>query len=93
MAEALPSPVRVSPFIKFCRWGALTAGVIWGVHRYRVLSKKETAFREIEAKRQVELTKHQEIKKLRDTRVELLQLAKDTGVPIPEDFDKQYPEV
>ncbi|XP_043271629.1 ATP synthase subunit e, mitochondrial [Venturia canescens] len=52
-AELNPRPVRVSPLIKFGRWSFLIAGIAYGVVNQNRLSKKETAWREAEAKRKV----------------------------------------
>nr|ADO33016.1 H+ transporting ATP synthase subunit e [Biston betularia] len=46
-------PVRVSPLIRFGRWSFLTAGILYGAFHNSRLSKKETKFREIEAKEKV----------------------------------------
>ncbi|KAI4459760.1 atp synthase e chain mitochondrial [Holotrichia oblita] len=51
--SGLPAPVRVSPLIKFSRWSLLTVGVLYGAFHHNRLSKKETAFREVEAKQKV----------------------------------------
>ncbi|XP_065157673.1 ATP synthase subunit e, mitochondrial [Atheta coriaria] len=51
--SALPAPVNVSPLIRFGRWGMLSAGIMWGMFHHNRLSKKETAFREVEAKQKV----------------------------------------
>uniref|UniRef100_A0A0K8RES3 ATP synthase F(0) complex subunit e, mitochondrial n=1 Tax=Ixodes ricinus TaxID=34613 RepID=A0A0K8RES3_IXORI len=48
MVELAP-PVAVSPFIRACRWGALTAGVFYGAYHFRRLSRKETKLREYES--------------------------------------------
>ncbi|XP_017778194.1 PREDICTED: ATP synthase subunit e, mitochondrial [Nicrophorus vespilloides] len=52
-APALPAPVNVSPLIRFGRWGLLSAGILYGMFHQNRLSKKETAFREIEGKQKV----------------------------------------
>ncbi|CAH0553207.1 unnamed protein product [Brassicogethes aeneus] len=48
------APVRVSPLIKFGRWSFLGVGVMYGAFHQNRLSKKETAFREIDNKRKAE---------------------------------------
>ncbi|CAN8000109.1 unnamed protein product [Ixodes pacificus] len=53
MVELAP-PVAVSPFIRACRWGALTAGVFYGAYHFRRLSRKEAKLREYETQ-QMEL--------------------------------------
>uniref|UniRef100_G3MRV9 ATP synthase F(0) complex subunit e, mitochondrial n=1 Tax=Amblyomma maculatum TaxID=34609 RepID=G3MRV9_AMBMU len=55
MVELAP-PVSVSPFIRACRWGFLTAGIFYGAFHYRRLSRKEAKVREYEAK-QMEMLK------------------------------------
>ncbi|KAG5887875.1 hypothetical protein JTB14_011410 [Gonioctena quinquepunctata] len=52
--SALPAPVRVSPLIKFGRWSFLGLGVVYGLFHQNRLSKKETAFREVESKLKIE---------------------------------------
>ncbi|KAL6429802.1 hypothetical protein ACFW04_007588 [Cataglyphis niger] len=47
-AELNPRPLRVSPFIKFCRWSLLLSGIAYGVYHQRRLSRKENARREEE---------------------------------------------
>ncbi|XP_076364340.1 ATP synthase, subunit E [Tachypleus tridentatus] len=89
MTELAP-PVRVSPFIRACRWGALTAGVLWGMTRYRSLSKKENALREYEEKQRVILEARRAEEKKRANKEELLYLAKESGVPIPPNFEEQF---
>ncbi|GAB1860521.1 ATP synthase subunit e, mitochondrial [Camponotus japonicus] len=49
-AELNPRPLRVSPFIKFCRWSLLFTGIIYGAYHQRRLSKRENARREEELK-------------------------------------------
>ncbi|XP_072746031.1 uncharacterized protein Atpsyne [Anoplolepis gracilipes] len=47
-AELSPRPLRVSPFIKFCRWSLLLTGIVYGAYHQRRLSKRENARREEE---------------------------------------------
>lgn len=89
MAELAP-PVRVSPFIRGCRWGALILGIMWGATRHRSLSKKEAKLREIEAKKRVILEAKQAEEKKRLNKEEMLYLAQQAGVPIPPNFDEQF---
>ncbi|XP_020283338.1 ATP synthase subunit e, mitochondrial [Pseudomyrmex gracilis] len=43
-----PRPLRVSPFIKFCRWSLLLTGIVYGAFHHRRFSKIENARREEE---------------------------------------------
>ncbi|EZA55283.1 hypothetical protein DMN91_006607 [Ooceraea biroi] len=47
-AELNPRPLRVSPFIKFCRWSLLVTGIAYGAFHHRRYSKRENARREEE---------------------------------------------
>ncbi|KAH0949067.1 hypothetical protein HN011_004701 [Eciton burchellii] len=47
-AELNPRPLRVSPFIKFCRWSLLLTGIAYGAFHHRRYSRKENARREEE---------------------------------------------
>ncbi|XP_050458421.1 ATP synthase subunit e, mitochondrial [Cataglyphis hispanica] len=47
-AELNPRPLRVSPFIKFCRWSLLLSGIAYGAYHQRRLSRIENARREEE---------------------------------------------
>ncbi|XP_070150399.1 ATP synthase subunit e, mitochondrial [Polyergus mexicanus] len=49
-AELNPRPLRVSPFIKFCRWSLLLTGIAYGAYHQRRLSRRENARREEELK-------------------------------------------
>ncbi|XP_067129484.1 ATP synthase subunit e, mitochondrial [Centruroides vittatus] len=89
MAE-LAAPVRVSPFIRGCRWGALVLGIMWGITRQRSLSKKEAKLREIEAKKKVILDAKRAEEKKRLNKEEMLYLAKEAGVPVPPNFEEQF---
>ncbi|XP_037068162.1 ATP synthase subunit e, mitochondrial-like [Pollicipes pollicipes] len=88
---ASQAPVRVSPLIKAGRWSALLVGVLYGSKHYNTLSKREVELREIEAKQKVvrdaQLAKERAVQ----NREQMLYLAKETGTPVPADFDKQYP--
>ncbi|KAH9398547.1 Hydrogen ion transmembrane transporter [Tyrophagus putrescentiae] len=87
----LGAPVRVSPFIRFCRWGLLFAGIAYGVKRQRTLEQREKLHREnLRAKKVIWDEEQRKIASKR-TREQLLQLAKEINVPIPDDFDKLYP--
>ncbi|XP_011153589.1 ATP synthase subunit e, mitochondrial [Harpegnathos saltator] len=44
-AELNPRPLRVSPFIKFCRWSLLLTGTAYGAYFHNKYSKKENARR------------------------------------------------
>nr|ADC34229.1 mitochondrial ATP synthase e chain [Solenopsis invicta] len=43
--ELNPRPLRVSPFIKFCRWSLLLTGIAYGAYHHRRLKRKEDARR------------------------------------------------
>ncbi|CAN7990875.1 unnamed protein product [Ixodes hexagonus] len=85
MVELAP-PVAVSPFIRACRWGALTAGIFYGAFHFRRLSRKETKLREYEAQQMELLKGKREEEKRKKNREEMIALAKDTGTPIPPNF-------
>ncbi|KAI2810706.1 hypothetical protein RDWZM_002385 [Blomia tropicalis] len=87
----LGAPVRVSPFIRFCRWGLLFAGIAYGMKRQRTLEQRETAHRANLRAQKVIWDEEQKKIATQRTREQLLQLAKDVNVPIPADFDTQYP--
>ncbi|XP_023231249.1 ATP synthase subunit e, mitochondrial-like [Centruroides sculpturatus] len=80
MAE-LAAPVRVSPFIRGCRWGALVLGIMWGISRQSSLSKKEAKLREIEAKKKVILDAKRAEEKKRLNKVLSLVFIKLIGLP------------
>uniref|UniRef100_C9W1E1 ATP synthase F(0) complex subunit e, mitochondrial n=1 Tax=Rhipicephalus sanguineus TaxID=34632 RepID=C9W1E1_RHISA len=85
MVELAP-PVSVSPFIRACRWGFLTAGIFYGAFNYRRLSRKEASIREYEAKQMEMLKGKREAEKQMKAREEMITLAKDVGVPVPPNF-------
>jgi len=90
MAAALPAPVRVSPFIKLCRYSALGLGIFWGASRHRSISKKELAYREYESKQKVIRDARNAEEKKRLNKEELLYLARETGTPVPADFHTKF---
>uniref|UniRef100_A0A915HQG3 ATP synthase subunit e, mitochondrial n=1 Tax=Romanomermis culicivorax TaxID=13658 RepID=A0A915HQG3_ROMCU len=47
-AVVLPPPFKVSPFIRACRWGFFTVGVLYGAFRLRQLKKKHNKLRPAE---------------------------------------------
>jgi len=65
--------------------------VIYGAKHLTTLSEREVGLREIAAKQKVirdaELAKERQIA----NREQMLYLAKETGTPVPADFDTQYP--
>ncbi|CAN8024091.1 unnamed protein product [Ixodes persulcatus] len=85
MVELAP-PVAVSPFIRACRWGALTAGVFYGAYHFRRLSRKEAKLREYETQQMELMREKREEEKRKKSREEMIALAKDTGTPIPPNF-------
>ena len=48
----LAEPLRVSPLIKTCRWGALLVGVWWGNKRWQANKATEDEHRAYVAKMQ-----------------------------------------
>ncbi|KAF7491017.1 hypothetical protein SSS_06682 [Sarcoptes scabiei] len=89
----LGAPVRVSPFIRFCRWSLLIAGIMYGFKHERTLAERERLHRKNLREQKAIWDAEQKILADRRTREQLLSLAKELNVPIPEDFDKQYPPV
>ncbi|KAF0294880.1 hypothetical protein FJT64_007514 [Amphibalanus amphitrite] len=73
------------------RWSALVVGILYGSKHYNTLSAREVELREIEAKQKV--IRDAQLAKERKAldREQMLYLAKETGTPIPADFDKMYP--
>ncbi|KAF7630781.1 hypothetical protein Mgra_00008939 [Meloidogyne graminicola] len=47
----LPEPIRVSPLIRFARWTALGAGIIYGYVRFHQLARYHAEIREWEAQK------------------------------------------
>ncbi|XP_054714044.1 ATP synthase subunit e, mitochondrial-like [Uloborus diversus] len=82
----LPAPLRVSPFIRACRYGALATGVVYGVLRYKYLKRKETKIREYEHKQKLILDAQKAEASKAANRNEMIYLAKECGVPVPKDF-------
>ncbi|GFQ91119.1 ATP synthase subunit e, mitochondrial [Trichonephila clavata] len=82
----LPPPLRVSPFIRACRYGALATGVVYGALRYKYLKRKETKRREFESKQKaiLEVKRAEELKI--SQRTEMLNLAKECGIKPPAGF-------
>ncbi|KAK0095541.1 hypothetical protein PV326_008045 [Microctonus aethiopoides] len=72
--ELNPRPVRVSPLIKFGRWGMLSAGILYGIFHQSRLSKKEAAFREVDDKRKAIRDKQLAIEKKLAADAEMKQL-------------------
>ncbi|THK32863.1 ATP synthase subunit e, mitochondrial [Diachasma alloeum] len=72
--ELNPRPVRVSPLIKFGRWGMLVSGILYGAFHQNRLSKKETAWREVEAKKKVIRDKQLAEEKKRASAAEMASL-------------------
>ncbi|XP_063216204.1 ATP synthase subunit e, mitochondrial [Bacillus rossius redtenbacheri] len=80
----LPAPLRVSPLIRFSRWSLLLLGVSYGAVRYSVLSKRENALREIEAKQKPIRDAKIAAEKARLAKEEMAILAKEAGVTLEE---------
>ncbi|XP_035233977.1 ATP synthase subunit e, mitochondrial-like [Stegodyphus dumicola] len=85
-AAELPPPVRVSPFIRACRYGALGTGFIYGVLRYKYLRRKENKIREYEQKQKAILDAKKAEEAKAKSRDEMIYLAKECGVPVPAGF-------
>jgi len=79
-------PVRVSPLIKTCRWGALIAGIWWGGKRYAALKAQEDELRAYNAKMAPIWDAEKAAKSAAANREQLIYLANETGTPIPADF-------
>jgi len=82
----LEQPLRVSPLIRVGRWSLLGLGIFYGMTRHRTLHNREQKLREI---RDCEKPAKDAAKKVEDAaryRREMLQLAQDTGTPVPVNF-------
>ena len=75
-------PVRVSPFIRFCRWSLLLAGVFYGMSRHNSLKKKEDANRAYIAKMTPIWTEQRNKKKAELDKIEMDALSKEMGSKI-----------
>merc|ERR1712055_340106 len=75
--------VKVSPLIKTARWSLLIAGVVYGYKRYNVLKAREDEIAAYEAKMKPIWDAEKAAAKAKSDRVNMIQLAKDTGTPIP----------
>ncbi|GFT97462.1 ATP synthase subunit e, mitochondrial [Nephila pilipes] len=82
----LPPPLRVSPFIRACRYGALASGVVYGALRYKYLKRKETKRREFESKQKAILEAKRAEEALINQKKEMLVLAKECGIKPPADY-------
>ncbi|XP_022664567.1 ATP synthase subunit e, mitochondrial-like [Varroa jacobsoni] len=91
MTQVLPPPLNVSPFIRGSRWIAFFVGIGYGSFHYNRLSKKEARRREAELQYKLDQAKKKAAEKMRANRAEMLTLAKEVGVEVPADFDKQFP--
>ncbi|KAK2706130.1 ATP synthase subunit e, mitochondrial-like [Artemia franciscana] len=79
-------PVNVSPLIRAGRYGALVVGIVYGSYRFGSLQKRENEWRVEEARRKVIRDALNAENKAKATREEMLYLAKETGVKVPENF-------
>jgi len=82
----LAEPLRVSPLIKTCRWGALIAGIWWGGKRFAINKAAEDEHRAYLAKMQPIWDAEKAEKEAKANRENMIYLAKATGTPIPADF-------
>ncbi|XP_054167013.1 ATP synthase subunit e, mitochondrial-like [Oppia nitens] len=88
----LKAPVNVSPFLRFCRWSLLLAGVAYGLRHNQTLAKREREHRiQLREKKKI-WDEEQRIIKLKANRDEMLYLAEETKTPIPANFDQMYPK-
>merc|ERR1712241_343767 len=78
--------VKVSPLIKTARWGLLIAGIVYGYKRYNVLKAREDEIAAYEAKMKPIWDAEKAAAKAKVDRANMIQLAKDVGVPVPENF-------
>lgn len=74
--SSLPTPVRVSPLIKLCRWTLLIAGIYHGAKKQSKLAKKEAGAKEAAAKEKAIRDKQLAIEKAIANEKELEELAK-----------------
>jgi len=88
----LKPAVNVSPFIRFCRWSLLIVGVAYGLKHNRTLARKEKQHRvQLREKKKI-WDEEQRLLKVKNNREEMLYMARETGTPIPANFDQQYPK-
>merc|ERR1711992_112299 len=78
--------VKVSPLIKTARWSLLIAGVVYGYKRYNVLKAREDEIAAYEAKMKPIWDAEKAAAKAKTDRANMIQLAKDTGTPIPANY-------
>lgn len=64
MTSKIPDPIRIHPFIKLCRYSLLTAGILYGAGRKRVLQIKEAGRTEEKQKKRLDKAKKLEQEKL-----------------------------
>ncbi|XP_015912620.1 ATP synthase subunit e, mitochondrial [Parasteatoda tepidariorum] len=82
----LAPPLRVSPFIRACRYGALFTGVVYGTLRFKYLKRKETKIRDYNQKQKAILNAKLEEENKAATRKEMLYLAEQCNVTPPPGF-------
>ncbi|CAL1279717.1 unnamed protein product [Larinioides sclopetarius] len=85
-AAELSPPLRVSPFIRACRYGALATGLVYGALRFKYLKRKETKRRDFESKQKAILDAKKAEEAKVNQRNEMLYLAKECGIKPPEGF-------
>jgi len=78
--------LKVSPLIKTARWTLLLAGMYYGYKRFNALQKIEDENVAHIAKMTPIWEAEKAAVKAKEAREQLIQLAKDTGTPIPKDF-------
>jgi len=85
----LRPPINVSPFIRFCRYAALTAGIAYGWYRYRELKAIHVEVRDYEHRQQLaEEHKQHKIKGWK-AREDMETLAREVGLKWTPELQKQ----
>uniref|UniRef100_A0A2C9LUN9 ATP synthase F(0) complex subunit e, mitochondrial n=2 Tax=Biomphalaria TaxID=6525 RepID=A0A2C9LUN9_BIOGL len=75
-----PPKQNISPLIRFSRWTALTAGVIYGIYRYNYLSTREVEIQKHENEIKERYRQKMEKIKQQRTEEEMALLGKEAGV-------------
>ncbi|GAU95835.1 hypothetical protein RvY_07380 [Ramazzottius varieornatus] len=88
--KPLLPPAPISPTIRVARWAALIAGLSYGVWHNRRLVRKEERLHEIEERKRPAREAAALREKNARTREEMLVLAREVGVPVPDDFEDQF---
>ncbi|VDK42870.1 unnamed protein product [Anisakis simplex] len=83
-AVILPSPIHVSPLIRFSRYAALGLGVLWGAYRLRKIREYHADIREWEHEKQMAKQHEDAIKKKWLAKDEMRYLMKVVNIPFEE---------